>query len=98
MTGHMHDELREGAGDGSAESVPAGGAGESDIDAVLVTGRSGAGRGAAAKVLEVLGWYVAANLPPELIAQIVELGLAAGSRIPQLAVVMDVGSRGFTGD
>jgi UPF0042 nucleotide-binding protein len=98
MTGHMHDELREGAGDGSAESVPAGGAGESDIDVVLVTGLSGAGRGTAAKVLEDLGWYVADNLPPELIAQMVELGLAAGSRITQLAVVMDVRSRGFTGD
>src|SRR3954451_8936723 len=98
MTGHMHDELREGAGDGSAESVPAGGAGESDIDVVLVTGLSGAGRGTAAKVLEDLGWYVADNLPPELIAQMVDLGLAAGSRITQLAVVLDVRSRGFTGD
>lgn len=69
-----------------------------DIDVVLVTGLSGAGRGTAAKVLEDLGWYVADNLPPELIARMVELGLAAGSRITQLAVVMDVRSRGFTGD
>jgi len=117
MTEHMHDGLREGAGDegatesvpaggagesvpagGAGESVPAGGAGESGIDVVLVTGLSGAGRGTAAKVLEDLGWYVADNLPPELIAQMVELGLAAGSRITQLAVVMDVRSRGFTGD
>src|ERR1700720_3546078 len=90
MTEHMHEELRENAGDdGSAES---------GIDVVLVTGLSGAGRGTAAKVLEDLGWYVADNLPPELIAQMVELGLAAGSRITQLAVVMDVRSRGFTGD
>ncbi|MGY4708660.1 RNase adapter RapZ [Mycolicibacterium sp. CBM1] len=71
---------------------------ESDIDVVLVTGLSGAGRGTAAKVLEDLGWYVADNLPPELIARMVDLGLAAGSRITQLAVVMDVRSRGFTGD
>jgi RNase adapter protein RapZ len=99
MTEHMHDQLREGVGDGdAAESVPAGRGGESDIDVVLVTGLSGAGRGTAAKVLEDLGWYVADNLPPELIAQMVELGLAAGSRITQLAVVMDVRSRGFTGD
>lgn len=70
----------------------------SGIDVVLVTGLSGAGRGTAAKVLEDLGWYVADNLPPELIARMVELGLAAGSRITQLAVVMDVRSRGFTGD
>ena len=69
-----------------------------DIDVVLVTGLSGAGRGTAAKVLEDIGWYVADNLPPELIARMVDLGLAAGSRITQLAVVMDVRSRGFTGD
>jgi RNase adapter protein RapZ len=71
---------------------------DSGIDVVLVTGLSGAGRGTAAKVLEDLGWYVADNLPPELIARMVDLGLAAGSRITQLAVVMDVRSRGFTGD
>jgi RNase adapter protein RapZ len=82
----MHQELRD---DASAES---------GIEVVLVTGLSGAGRGTAAKVLEDLGWYVADNLPPELIARMVELGLAAGSRITQLAVVMDVRSRGFTGD
>lgn len=68
------------------------------IDVVLVTGLSGAGRGTAAKVLEDLGWYVADNLPPELITRMVDLGLAAGSRINRLAVVMDARSKGFTGD
>jgi hypothetical protein len=48
------------------------GDGVADIDVVLVTGLSGAGRGTAAKVLEDLGWYVADNLPPELIAQMVD--------------------------
>src|SRR6478672_7910125 len=71
---------------------------EPGIDVVLVTGLSGAGRGTAAKVLEDLGWYVADNLPPQLITRMVDFGLAAGSRITQLAVVMDVRSRGFTGD
>ena len=89
----MRQELRGGAGSVGDESDE-----ESGIDVVLVTGLSGAGRGTAAKVLEDLGWYVADNLPPELIARMVELGLAAGSRITQLAVVMDVRSRGFTGD
>jgi UPF0042 nucleotide-binding protein len=84
MSEHLH---HEGVDDGAA-----------GIDVLLVTGLSGAGRGTAAKVLEDLGWYVADNLPPELIARMVELGLAAGSRITQLAVVMDVRSRGFTGD
>ena len=74
------------------------GSSESGIDVVLVTGLSGAGRGTAAKVLEDLGWYVADNLPPQLITRMVDFGLAAGSRITQLAVVMDVRSRGFTGD
>src|ERR1700752_3542362 len=96
---HMHEESRDSAGDeNAAETAPADRAGESDSEVVLVTGLSGAGRGTAAKVLQDLGWYVADNLPPELIAQMVELGLAAGSRITQLAVVMDVRSRGFTGD
>ncbi len=88
--------------DGTDEVARETGAGEVDadsgIDVVLVTGLSGAGRGTAAKVLEDLGWYVADNLPPELITRMVDLGLAAGSRITQLAVVMDARSRGFTGD
>src|SRR3978361_239132 len=71
---------------------------ESGIDVILVTGLSGAGRGTAAKVLEDIGWYVADNLPPELIALRSALGVAAGSRSTHLAVVMDVRSRGFTGD
>src|ERR1700741_3327975 len=68
------------------------------IDVVLVTGLSGAGRGTAAKVLEDLGWYVADNLPPQLITRMVGFGLAAGSRITQLAGVRGGRSRGFTGD
>jgi RNase adapter protein RapZ len=84
--------------DGKGHEGQGMGDGEGGIDVVLVTGLSGAGRGTAAKVLEDLGWYVADNLPPELIARMVELGLNAGSRITRLAVVMDVRSRGFTGD
>jgi RNase adapter protein RapZ len=95
MTGQ---EMSENVRDGGVSEQGAAEHSEGGIDVVLVTGLSGAGRGTAAKVLEDLGWYVADNLPPELIAQMVELGLAAGSRITRLAVVMDVRSRGFTGD
>ncbi len=95
MTDHTTaDETQSTPGDVVQSTV----ADAPDIDVVLVTGLSGAGRGTAAKVLEDLGWYVADNLPPELIARMVDLGLEAGSRITQLAVVMDVRSRGFTGD
>jgi len=96
MTDHGMDRLGAAEVQGNAENN--GGATESGIDVVLVTGLSGAGRGTAAKVLEDLGWYVADNLPPQLITRMVDFGLAAGSRITQLAVVMDVRSRGFTGD
>jgi RNase adapter protein RapZ len=89
MSKDLQDDTHE---TGAADHAAAG------IDVVLVTGLSGAGRGTAAKVLEDLGWYVADNLPPELIARMVELGLTAGSRITRLALVMDVRSRGFTGD
>ena len=90
----MHDELHGGGGVAGNEKQLK----SDDIDVVLVTGLSGAGRATAARVLEDLGWYVADNLPPELIARMVDLGLDAGSRITQLALVMDVRSRGFTGD
>ncbi|WP_372494266.1 MULTISPECIES: RNase adapter RapZ [Nocardia] len=68
------------------------------VEVVIVTGLSGAGRGTAARVLEDLGWYVADNLPPELIARLVELGSATEPPIRKLALVMDVRSRFFTGD
>ncbi|WP_019926975.1 RNase adapter RapZ [Nocardia sp. BMG111209] len=68
------------------------------VEVVIVTGLSGAGRGTAARVLEDLGWYVADNLPPDLIGRMVELGLSADPPIRKFALVMDVRSRFFTGD
>ncbi len=68
------------------------------VEVVIVTGLSGAGRGTAARVLEDLGWYVLDNLPPELIRRMIELGVSADPPIRQLALVMDVRSRFFTGN
>lgn len=68
------------------------------IEVAVVTGLSGAGRSTAAKCLEDLGWFVVDNLPPELIATMVELGAQARGAITRLAVVMDVRSRAFTDD
>jgi RNase adapter protein RapZ len=96
MTGGGMDSGNQDVAGSHVESQ--GRANESGTDVVLVTGLSGAGRSTAAKVLEDVGWYVADNLPPQLITRMVDLGLAAGSRITQLAVVMDVRSKGFTGD
>ncbi|MDQ2708364.1 MAG: RNase adapter RapZ [Actinomycetota bacterium] len=72
--------------------------GVTGIDVALVSGLSGAGRSTAAKVLEDLGWFVVDNLPPELIATMVELGSRARGDITRIAVVMDVRSRAFTDD
>ncbi|MCE7010638.1 RNase adapter RapZ [Kibdelosporangium philippinense] len=71
---------------------------ESGIEVAVVTGLSGAGRSTAAKCLEDLGWFVVDNLPPELIATIIELGVQARGAITKVAVVMDVRSRAFTED
>jgi UPF0042 nucleotide-binding protein len=43
-------------------------------DVTIVTGMSGAGRSAAADVLEDLGFFVIDNLPPALIGKVAELG------------------------
>ena len=68
------------------------------IEVAVVTGLSGAGRSTAAKCPEDLGWFVVDNLPPELIATMVELGAQARGAITRVAVVMDVRSRAFTED
>src|SRR4051812_7090010 len=68
------------------------------LDVTIITGLSGAGRSTAAKCLEDLGWFVVDNLPPELIATMVELGAQARGAITKVAVVMDVRSRAFTDD
>jgi len=68
------------------------------FEVTLVSGLSGAGRSTAAKVLEDLGWFVVDNLPPELIATMVDLGTRARGEITRIAVVMDVRSRAFTAD
>ena len=54
---------------------------------MLITGMSGAGRSAAADVLEDIGWYVVDNLPSSLVEKIVELASIPGSGIDRLALV-----------
>src|SRR3989442_11252860 len=68
------------------------------LETVIVTGLSGAGRSTAAKCLEDLGYFVVDNLPPELVATLVELGSRSQGAVTRLAVVMDVRSRAFSSD
>lgn len=93
-----HQTQRHPPSEEPLEQPSAGESRHDEIEVALVTGVSGAGLRTAAKILEDLGWYVADNLPPELISKMVDLGLESKPRIERLALVMDVRSRLFTGD
>lgn len=68
------------------------------LELAVITGLSGAGRSTAAKCLEDLGWYVVDNLPPSLIASVVDLATRSHGGVDRIAVVVDVRSRGFSSD
>ena len=62
---------------------------DSQIDVILVTGMSGAGRSTATRALEDIGWFVVDNLPPMLMTNVVDyVAQRTGSR--KVAVVADV--------
>ncbi len=67
-------------------------------DLIIVTGMTGAGRSTAAKALEDQGCFVIDNLPPKLLAEVVRLVSEEHADETQLAVVVDVRSRGFFSD
>lgn len=65
---------------------------------LIVTGMSGAGRTTAANALEDLGWYVVDNLPPQMLAPLLELTEMGGANLPKVAVVVDVRGRNLFDD
>jgi UPF0042 nucleotide-binding protein len=83
---------------GGVQAGERGAAERGGIEVALISGLSGAGRSTAAKVMEDLGWFVVDNLPPELIATMVDLGSRSRGEITRIAVVMDVRSRAFSTD
>lgn len=56
----------------------------------VITGLSGAGRSEAAKCFEDLGYFVIDNLPPALIERMASLVSVPGSKVRQIALVVDV--------
>ena len=60
----------------------------SNLEVLIITGMSGAGRSTVAHALEDLGWYVVDNLPPSLLPALVMKG--TGHKSKELAVVVDV--------
>ena len=65
---------------------------------VIISGYSGAGKSAAASVLEDSGYYCVDNMPADLIPQFVNLCLATQSRYEKVALVTDIrGGLSFDG-
>jgi UPF0042 nucleotide-binding protein len=67
------------------------------LDVTIITGMSGAGRSAAADVLEDLGFFVIDNLPPALIPKVVELARGR-QELRRFVLVVDVRSGAFMHD
>jgi len=67
------------------------------IELLLVTGMSGAGKTAAAAVLEDLGWFVVDNLPPALLPDLVST-IEHDGAVRRLAVGVDVRGGAFFND
>jgi RNase adapter protein RapZ len=67
------------------------------LDLLIITGLSGAGRSAAADVLEDLGFFVIDNLPPALIPKVAELARDR-ERASRFALVVDSRSGAFVDD
>ena len=61
----------------------------SGIDFIVVTGMSGAGKSAASRALEDLGFFCIDNLPAALIPKVAELCAQSEKRIDRVALVID---------
>lgn len=75
---------------GSPSDAPATPTQTDDGSVVILTGLSGAGKTAASKLFEDLGYSVVDNLPGELLPSLAELVSSDRQRFRQFAIVLDV--------
>jgi UPF0042 nucleotide-binding protein len=61
-----------------------------DLEVVIITGLSGAGRTEAVRCFEDMGYFCVDNLPPSFFLNLVELFSLPGSNVKKVAVVSDV--------
>ncbi len=73
----------------TSAGTPAGTATE-DIEFLIITGLSGAGKSLATHTLEDLGFFCVDNLPPALLPKFAEIVRDSQGRIRRVATVMDV--------
>lgn len=69
-----------------------------DIQFLIITGLSGAGKSNAMKVFEDLGFFCVDNLPPALVPKFAELCLSSDGRIHRAALAIDVRGGEFFDD
>ena len=66
---------------------------------IIVTGMSGAGKTQVMQVLEDMGYFCIDNIPPVLIPKFSEIcRQSAGTKVSQVALVVDIRSREFFDD
>jgi UPF0042 nucleotide-binding protein len=66
-----------------------------DVQMVIITGMSGAGKTVAIQSLEDLGYFCVDNLPPTLLPKFLELMKESGNKMNKVALVMDLRGREF---
>jgi UPF0042 nucleotide-binding protein len=92
------DAARDGASELDAPALDrltesgAGSVPETATHVVIITGLSGGGKTAAAKLFEDLGYTVVDNLPGELLPELAELVSSDPERFAKVAIVLDVRS------
>ncbi|MEK3937379.1 RNase adapter RapZ [Sporosarcina sp. FSL W7-1349] len=62
---------------------------QSEMELVIITGMSGAGKTVAMQSFEDLGFYCIDNLPPELLVTFLDLMMKSENRMRRIAAVMD---------
>ncbi|MFD1778630.1 RNase adapter RapZ [Fredinandcohnia salidurans] len=67
----------------------------SEIQLVIITGMSGAGKTVAIQSFEDLGYFCVDNLPPTLLPKFLELMKESGGKMNKVALVMDLRGREF---
>lgn len=68
---------------------------ENDLDVVIITGMSGAGKTVAVQSFEDLGYYCVDNLPPAIIPTFIELVESSEGKVKKIALVIDLRGREF---
>ena len=71
---------------------------EKNIELIVISGISGAGKSTALRAVEDLGYYCMDNIPPQLLTTFVQLYVQTKSASSKFAVVLDIRTREFFQD